>query len=139
LLCPMTYMNRSGLAVKACAEYHGIRLENVLVVHDDIDLPFGKLRMVKGGGAGGHRGVLSVIHHLGTQEFPRLKVGIGRPGHRETVEDYVLRPFCEEEERIVEKVLQLGVEACRLFLSRGIEYAMNVVNGLNLAIKEVRN
>jgi len=138
-LCPMTYMNHSGRAVKACAEYHGIRLEDILVVHDDIDLLLGKLRMVKGGGPGGHRGVLSVIHHLGTQEFPRLKVGIGRPGHGVAVEDYVLMPFSEEEERIVEKVLQLGVEACRLFLSRGIEYAMNVVNGQNLAIEEVRN
>jgi len=139
LLCPMTFMNLSGLAVKACVDHFGLETKDVLVVHDDIDLPLGKLRAVKGGGAGGHKGVLSIIHHLGSQEFPRLKVGIGRPGNGQAVEDYVLSPFCKEEERTVERVLQVAVEACRLFLSSGIESTMNVINGQNLAIEEVRN
>lgn len=139
LLCPATFMNRSGLSVKACVDCFGLKLEKLFVIHDDIDLPLGKLRVIKGGGAGGHKGVLSLFHHLGTREFARLKVGIGRPRNGEPIEDYVLGAFYEEEERIVERVLQVAVEACRLFLTRGIECAMNAINGQNLVNKEVIN
>ncbi len=71
-------MNLSGKSVKGCAEYFDIQAGNILVIHDDVDLPVGKIRVVRNGGAGGHKGLLSVIHDLGTMKFPRIKVGIGR-------------------------------------------------------------
>ena len=72
-------MNRSGQSIKACVDSYGLETGNILIIHDDIDLSVGKVKVVRNGGAGGHKGVLSVIHHLGTNEFVRVKIGIGRP------------------------------------------------------------
>lgn len=137
LVCPLTYMNRSGESIRACVDYYGIQTENVLVVHDDLDLPVGKIKIVKNGGAGGHKGILSLIQHLGTGEFPRVKVGLGRPRYMEPIEDFVLSPFYKDEKKIVEEVTQMAVQACGLFVSKGVESAMNVINGQNLRMKEV--
>jgi PTH1 family peptidyl-tRNA hydrolase len=133
LLLPLTYMNESGKSIRACVDYFDLRAEDVLVIHDDIDLPLGKIRVVRNGGAGGHKGILSVVHHLGTREFPRLKIGVGRPRYDgESIEDYVLSPFYPDEEEIIQEVLQLAIQACELFIAHGIDTAMNEINYQNL-------
>jgi len=129
LLCPTTFMNRSGEAVQACAHYHRLEEEDILIVHDDLDLPLGRIRFARGGGTGGHKGVASVVRHLGTREFPRLKIGIGRPEGRQPVESYVLSPFSREEQDLVQQVIRLGVRACESFVVLGLDSAMNEVNG----------
>ncbi len=128
LLCPHTFMNLSGIALKACAGFFKPRKENILVIHDDMDLPVGRVKVIKNGGAGGHKGVLSVFDHLGSREFNRLKVGIGRPRHEEPDDEFVLSPFYAEEEFLIEKVIQLAVQACEILVSAGVERAMNDIN-----------
>jgi PTH1 family peptidyl-tRNA hydrolase len=137
LLCPATFMNHSGRAVKACADFYHLNTENMCIIHDDLDLPVGRIKVVRQGGAGGHRGVASIIHSLGTVHVPRIKVGIGRPQYDEAIEDYVLAPFYSDEESKIGRVRQLAVRACELFVSEGIEPAMNRINCRNFADKEV--
>ena len=133
LLRPLTYMNQSGKSIKACVDFFRLREEDILVIHDDIDLPVGKIRIVRGGGAGGHKGVLSLIHHLGAREFPRLKIGVGRPRYNgESIEDYVLSPFYGDEKKIIEKMIKMAVRACELFIADGIDSTMNRINNQNL-------
>ncbi len=137
LLCPLTYMNRSGLAVKACVDEFELEHKDLLVVHDDLDLPVGRLKVVRRGGSGGHKGVQSVIEHLRGDSFPRLKIGIGRPRFGEPIEDFVLSPFYDDEKAVMEKVINEAVRACQLFVTLGVEAAMNRINCQNLADKEV--
>jgi PTH1 family peptidyl-tRNA hydrolase len=137
LICPETFMNRSGFGVKACADYFKIDARQILVVHDDLDLPLGRLKVVRDGGAGGHKGVLSVAEHLGDLAFPRIKVGIGRPRHGEAIEAYVLSPFYEDEGGVVEEVIHLAAKGCELFVSKGLAFAMNQINSQDLSKKEV--
>ncbi len=132
LLCPMTFMNLSGEAVQACAHYYRLEEEDILIVHDDLDLPLGRVRIARGGGAGGHKGVASVIKHLGLRGFPRLKIGIGRPGEGQSVERYVLNPFSREEQDTAQEVTRLGVQACESFVLKGLDSTMNEFNGHNL-------
>jgi PTH1 family peptidyl-tRNA hydrolase len=139
LLCPLTYMNRSGHAVSAWFNYYALQAANVLVIHDDVDLPPGRLKFTRGGGAGGHKGVGSIIEQLGSGKFPRLKIGVGRPPQGEAVEKYVLSRFYPDEEELIEKVIQLAVQGCQLFVLKGIESAMNQINSQNLANKEEDN
>jgi PTH1 family peptidyl-tRNA hydrolase len=138
LICPETFMNRSGLAVKAFVDYFKIDPHRILLVHDDLDLPLGRLKVVKEGGAGGHKGVLSVMAHLGDSAFSRIKVGIGRPRYGEAIEAYVLSPFYENEGGVVEEVTLLAVRGCELFVSKGLAFAMNQINSQDLSNKEVR-
>ncbi len=138
-LCPLTYMNRSGASVKACADYYHLSAERILVVHDDLDIPIGRVKVVRGGGSGGHKGVSSIAEHMGTNSFPRVKVGIGRPQYGEAIEDYVLSPFYEDQQEIAEKAVQLAVRACELFVLEGVDVAMTQINCQNLANKEVRS
>jgi len=137
LFCPVTYMNNSGLAVRACAEHFDLEPKDLLVIHDDLDLPLGRLKIARRGGSGGHKGVKSIINELRADEFPRLKVGIGRPRFGEPIEDFVLSPFYDEETELVEKVVEASVRACELFVSTGVEAAMSRTNCQNLAQKEV--
>ncbi|MFO7785666.1 MAG: aminoacyl-tRNA hydrolase [Thermodesulfobacteriota bacterium] len=132
LLCPMTFMNRSGEAVQACARYYRVEKKDILIVHDDLDLPLGRVRIAAGGGAGGHKGVASVVRHLGSPDIPRLKVGIDRPEQRQAVDDYVLSNFSREEHEMVIQVIQLGVRACEVFVVEGVDAAMNAINGISL-------
>ena len=132
LQCPLTYMNLSGRAVKLYKEQYSIMNENIMVVHDDLDFPLGRLRIVRDGGSGGHRGVSSIINALNSKEFARLRIGIGRPRYGEAVEEYVLSPFYKDELEIVEKVIDAAIEGCELFVSKGIDYAMNRINPQNL-------
>jgi PTH1 family peptidyl-tRNA hydrolase len=139
LLCPLTFMNQSGMAVRACADYYDLELENLLVIHDDVDLPVGRLKVVRDSGAGGHKGVQSIIGYLGSIQFPRIKIGIGRPRYGETIEDYVLAPFYSDERDIIERVLHEATQACNLFVSEGVERAMNHINCQKLANEEEKN
>jgi PTH1 family peptidyl-tRNA hydrolase len=128
LVCPQTFMNLSGKCVKACTESLGVRTEHLLVVHDDLDLPLGRVKVAKNGGAGGHRGIQSLLDHLGTREFSRVRIGIGRPKLGEEIPGFVLSPFYREDRPVVEAALQKAVRACELFVSEGIETAMNQIN-----------
>lgn len=132
LLRPVTFMNLSGKSVKACIDYYGINAGSTLVIHDDLDLPLGKIKVVSRGGAGGHRGVQSIIDCLGSEDFPRVKIGIGRPKYGEVTEEYVLSPFYKAEKDIIKSLISMSVQACRLFISKGVVKAMNHVNGQKL-------
>ena len=139
LLRPVTFMNQNGKSIKACADFYHLQPRDMLIIHDDLDLPLGRVKVVSNGGTGGHKGVRSIIDHLGSKEFHRLKIGIGRPRYGEAIEDYVLSPFYKEEEEIIVNVLETGTQACKLFVSEGVDSAMNHINCLNLTSKEVNN
>lgn len=130
ILCikPTTYMNRSGEAVKAMLHYFEILPCHMLVVHDDLDLPLGRLKIVRQGGAGGHRGVASIMERMGDGGFPRLKLGIGRPRHGEPVEVFVLSEPYEDERNRFERMVTLGAEAARTVVVQGVDAAMNLYN-----------
>jgi len=118
--------------VKACVEDYGLEMERIVVVHDDLDLPVGRVKVVRGGGPGGHKGIESIIHHLQSKNFARIKLGIGRPRHGETGEEFVLSPFYVNEREIFHNVIRAAVSACELFVLEGIEKAMNQINCLSL-------
>ena len=126
---PLTFMNESGSAIAPLLRYFKVPLENLLVIHDDLDLPLGTLRIRQSGGAGGQRGMASIINHLGTQDFARMRLGIGRPNGQMDPVDYVLQRFTKAEEPIKEIVLKQAVEAARFFVSDGLSKAMNKFNG----------
>lgn len=127
LLKPTTYMNRSGLAIRALADYLKVPAREILVAHDELDLPVGQVRFKFGGGHGGHNGLRDTITHIGA-DFWRLRLGIAHPGDREEVIDYVLhRAPKEEEERIME-CIQEALDVLPLFLEQGSERAMNALH-----------
>jgi peptidyl-tRNA hydrolase, PTH1 family len=128
LVKPQTYMNLSGQAIGALAQFYKVPQENLLVVYDDVDLPFGLLRLRAAGGAGGHKGMTSIIERLGSQDIPRLRVGIGRPPGRMEAADYVLQEFSKEESNELPAILDRGVEAIDTFVTQGIAAAMNHYN-----------
>ncbi len=124
---PLTFMNLSGKAVKGLLESLGVPAQKMLVVYDDSDLETGTIRLRRRGGSGGHRGIASVIEHIGTTEFPRLRMGIGR-GDDLDLKDYVLSPFSQEEMALVNDEIERGVASIEAVVSRGIDYAMNRYN-----------
>ncbi len=124
LLKPTTYMNRSGLAVRALTEYLHIAPAETLVVHDELDLPVGAVRLKLGGGAGGHNGVRDVITQIG-DGFWRLRIGIGHPGTRQEVIDYVLRRAPGDEQALLEAAVREGAEALPRLLTEGADKVMN--------------
>ncbi len=131
---PQTYMNRSGECVRGFVDYFKIPLEHILVLHDDIDLAAGRIKMVNGGGAGGHNGIRSIARHLGAPAFARMKIGVGRPpvhseGQGPTVEQYVLSRMAEDEWQQFRQRMELAEEAEALFLHQGIQACMNGING----------
>lgn len=137
LLKPLTYMNRSGQAIRAVVDWYKLPPESVLVIYDDMDLPLGRLRLRLSGSAGGHNGMKSTISHLGTQNFPRLRIGIGRPLGNASVSDgktisHVLGKFSPTETQVMEKVLKLVIEAVELSLKQGAEKAMSLYNSRNV-------
>jgi PTH1 family peptidyl-tRNA hydrolase len=127
---PHTYMNNSGVPLRIIASWYRTPPQALLVVYDDMDLPFGKLRMRPFGGHGGHNGMRSIIATM-TEQFPRLRVGVGRP-ERESI-DHVLSPFTSEEQALVPKMVQAAADGVQLWLSEGIEAAMQFVNNLEVA------
>lgn len=129
LLKPMTYMNLSGKAVSFLARRMGIVPSQVLVIYDDMSLPFGRLRLRGSGSAGGHRGMASVIGALGTLDVPRLRVGIGSPPPGVDASAYVLSPFSEEEKEALPEILGRACRAVELWLDESLDKAMTLVNG----------
>ena len=125
---PQTYMNNSGIAVKNLLEDYNLKPNEILVVYDDLDLPLGTIKLKKKGSSGGHRGVKSIIENLKTEEFPRLKIGIGRPANKKEVVNYVLSPFSKEERFILEKVLASATDCIINVLKYGIDKAMSYCN-----------
>ncbi len=128
LLKPLTYMNLSGRSVAPAAHFYKATPRDVLVVYDDLDLQPGTMRLRPKGSAGGHNGMKSIIQELGTQDFPRLRIGIGRPAPGWEVVDWVLAPFGPDDAAAIAQVLPRAVEAMECFLSEGIVTAMNKHN-----------
>ncbi len=128
---PQTYMNLSGQAVSALLRYYRIPIERLLVVVDDVDLPLETIRLRPGGGSGGHKGMQSIIQALGSEEFPRLRLGIGRPPGKKQAADYVLKDFSASEEEALTFTLQKAVQAVLTFVTQGLEAAMNRYNPRN--------
>ncbi len=126
---PQTYMNLSGHSVQGLANFYKLPLSNLLVAHDDLDLPFGTIRMRPGGGPGGQKGVASAIEHLGTKDFVRLRIGIGRPPSRMDPADYVLQDFSRDEIMTLSEILDHAADAVLLFVVEGLDSAMNKFNG----------
>jgi PTH1 family peptidyl-tRNA hydrolase len=124
LVQPQTFMNLSGVAIRRLIDYFRIAIEDTIVVHDDLDLPFPAIRLKAGGGHGGHKGLISVIDHLGSADFARVRIGIGRPSHKSMVESYVLSPFSEEEMTLLPQLTRTAAEAVTDIISSGIQAAM---------------
>lgn len=125
---PLTFMNLSGRAVAQIARYFGIGVEDILIVHDDMDFPVGDVRIKAGGGAGGHKGLLSIIDQLGGADFARVRVGIGRPPPNETAERYVLERFSAEETQESGYAIERAGDAVIAVVSSGVHAAMNRFN-----------
>jgi len=121
----MTFMNRSGEAVRKAVDFFQIGIEDLIVIHDDLDLPFGRIRFKRRGGDGGHQGVRSIIESVGKNTFVRLKVGIGRPPRGMDPAEYVLKPFDEIERLHLDEFLSRAAESLVVMLLEGIETAMN--------------
>lgn len=131
LVKPLTFMNDSGDAVAAASRWYKIPPERVLVIYDDLDLALARIRLRPGGSSGGHNGIASIIARLGTTEFPRLRIGIGRPTRGDPV-DYVLNDFSRDQEPLVQGVYEVIDEIVRCFLNQGIREAMNSYNGRDM-------
>ena len=132
LMKPLTYMNLSGRAVAPSVRKKGIPLDRLLVVHDDMDLPLGRIRLKRGGSSGGQRGVASITEALGEAGFDRLRIGIGRPPPGVDPVRYVLSPFTPEERRTLERVLEAATEAVRVWKEEGLSAAQSRFNGLKI-------
>ena len=125
---PQTFMNRSGQAVAALRAYYKLAVHNLLVIHDDLDVDFGRIKIVRGGGTGGHRGIRSIHDTLKEDQYIRVKVGIGRPRFSEAVEDYVLSPWYEDQRDQVVKMVDYAAEAVAATIADGLAKAMTVFN-----------
>lgn len=130
---PQTYMNDSGLAVAPLVRFYQVEAADLIVVYDDLDVPFGSLRLRAGGSAGGQRGMRSVLTYLGRDDVPRLRVGIGRPPGRMPAERYVLAPFTAEEREQVPAIVDAAADALTMWLTDGLTAAMNRYNTWALA------
>lgn len=133
LLCrPQTFMNASGEAIGPLVAFYRVAVKNLLVVVDDADLPLGQLRLKPGGSSGGHHGLESVEQHLGTRDYARLRVGIGRLNAAREIRNYVLGRFSPGEEAVAGKVLAAAAEQAQAWLETGIQKAMNQFNGVSI-------
>lgn len=129
LLKPQTFMNLSGESVRAAADFYKIDPEHIIVIYDDISLGVGQLRIRKKGSAGGHNGIKNIIAHLGTQEFLRIKVGVGDKPPRMDLADYVLSRFSKEDRGVMEDAFREAAQAVEAMISQGADAAMNQFNG----------
>lgn len=130
LVQPQTYMNASGAAVGALASYYKVKPEQILVIFDDISLPPGRIRIRKDGSAGGHNGIKSIIQSLGSDKFPRIKVGVGAKPHPDyDLADWVLSKFSAQEEKALAPALENAADAALLLMEQGVEKAASAYNG----------
>lgn len=133
LVKPQTYMNLSGKSVSAVISRFYLTYQDLLVIHDDMDLPLGRIRIREKGGSGGHRGVASIIQCVGASDFPRLRVGIGRPPiDQQEPKEYVLKAFSKEEKAVVAEVIETVVQCVEVILVEGVPIAMNKFNNLDI-------
>lgn len=128
LVKPQTYMNRSGTALKRVFRYHPVTVNDLVVIYDDLDLSFGRIRIRPGGGAGGHRGVESLVEGLGDESFFRVRIGIGRPPAGIDPSDFVLGPFTVEEKVQIKQVVLKAAAAVQCLLKKGAQRAMETYN-----------
>ena len=129
LLKPMTYMNLSGESIREVASYYKILPEDIIVIYDDINLDVGRLRIREKGSAGGHNGIKNIISQLGTEEFPRIRIGVGMKPPKMELVDYVLSRFSQEEQSLMDQGYERACEALKLLLADDIPAAMNQFNG----------
>ncbi len=134
-LKPTTFMNLSGKSLQAVKDFYKIQLDEIIVIHDDIDLPFGAVRFKRGGGHGGHNGLKSIDAYI-TKEYLRVRVGIGKPEHKSQVSDYVLHNFPDEEANSLGKLIAHVAEACKVLVSEELnevksKYSLKSIEGLN--------
>ena len=132
LVKPQAYMNLSGDPLWELIRYYKGDVEDFIIIHDDLDLPLGRLRVKDSGGTGGHRGLKSITERLGSDQYDRLKIGIGRPPAPLTAETYVLQAFAPDEAALLEQVLAKGAEVLRMWMAEGCVPAMNAFNGTDL-------
>ena len=125
---PLSYMNRSGFPLRNLTAYYKIPSTDMIVIHDDMDLPYGVVKIVQNRGAGGHNGIRSIVEAFGTQNFIRVRVGVGHPQTSTGVTGYVLGAFTPDEQSGLDQVIQDAVTACELILSKGVVRAMNQMN-----------
>jgi PTH1 family peptidyl-tRNA hydrolase len=133
-LKPTTFMNLSGKSLQVVKNFFKIELEDIIVIHDDIDLPFGAVRFKKGGGHGGHNGLRSIDNHI-TKEYIRVRVGVGKPEHKTQVSDYVLNNFNDEEKEVLEQLIEHVAKACKALLNEELnevrsKYSLKSIEGL---------
>jgi len=133
-LKPFTFMNLSGQSVGEIARYFDIEPQNILVVHDDLDMDFGKMKFRRKGSSGGHNGIKSIISHLSTEDFPRLKLGIGKA--RGNSSSYVLNQFNSEEKKHLSKFIDKSKDAVITYIKEGLKIAMNQFNNVNILQEE---
>lgn len=131
LVKPLTYMNNSGRAFRQLRQSAEFRLEETLVIYDDLDLPLGRLRFRPGGSAGTHRGIQSIVEKAGTDQVPRLRLGIGIPEQTGPAEEFVLQPFSDQELPVARDVVATAVDGVKMFIHEGIEAAMNTFNQID--------
>ena len=127
---PQTFMNLSGQSVQGLMHFYKLPLENLLIAHDDLDLPVGTIRLRPDGGSAGQKGMMSTIERLGTDEIPRLRLGIGRPPGQMQAPDYVLQDFSKADLTIISETLNRAVETALAWVTDGLEAAMNKYNGV---------
>jgi PTH1 family peptidyl-tRNA hydrolase len=125
---PLTYMNESGSPVRGLLDYHRIAVEDLVALHDELDIPFSSVRLKRGGGEGGHNGLRSISRSAGTKDYLRVRVGIGRPPGRQDPADFVLKDFSAVERKELDLLVAEAADATELLLSRGLEAAQNVVH-----------
>jgi PTH1 family peptidyl-tRNA hydrolase len=125
---PLTYMNESGSPVRGLLDYHSIPVEDLVVVHDELDLPFAAVRLKRGGGEGGHNGLRSISRSTGTKEYLRVRVGIGRPPGRQDPADFVLKDFSAVERKELDLLVAEAADALESLLVKGLEAAQNEVH-----------
>ncbi len=128
---PQTYMNRSGQAVRALMQFFRIPIEQILVAHDELDLPAGTIKLKKGGGHGGHNGLRDLISHLDSREFYRLRIGIGHPGHKDQVVDYVLKQPGKQDRRLIDDAIDAALDVMPAVIGGHMEKAMHKLHSRN--------
>ncbi len=137
LLKPMEFMNNSGFALQRAAQFHNVSPENILVIHDELDLPPARLRLKSGGGHGGNNGLRSIVAQLGTKEFQRIRIGIGKPQKHDGASgdgsgaNYVLSAFAASEKRDIDETIARAADAAEAVVASGIVAAMNDFNGVS--------
>jgi len=129
VMMPLVFMNQSGLAVHAVSQFYRIEPEEIIAVHDELDLPAGRIKLKSGGGHGGHNGLRDMINQLGSTAFHRIRVGIGHPGHKELVLEYVLGKPSQHDRKLINEAIERGIDVMPTVLSDRIEVAMSQLNG----------